>query len=517
VLLAALVVAVTALTGVGFFTDRIGQAVDQRAAEVLAADLRLRGTDPVSTDYDALAAARGIATARTISFPSVVFFGGDSALTAIRAVGPGYPLRGKLKVSEAPFAPARETDELPAHGETWLDSRLLARLGAGVGDRVNIGAAAFTVTRVLDYRPGPGLGLHGPRADAPDPDRGPAGHGAPRARQPRDVLTALRGQARRYPRTPAELHERMTKSERLVGVAEESPQIQSSTPPRGPLPEPVRDDHGPARGDCGRHGGAALHAAPPRQRRAHEVHGCAAAPRVAGDGDRARSDRADRGRLRARRSAFLAQELLTRLLGDLVRADLPPPTLAPAWLGAATALAILVGFALPPMLQLKRVPPGARAAQEPRAAAAALLPCRTASRSRRSSASCSGWCATPGSSASSRPGIGGHARGALRRGLLCWCALPGACAARSVSPGATASRTSRGAGARASCRWSAFGLGLMVLLLLAVVRGDLLETWRASLPADTPNYFMINIPDAETRDFAGSSRTAGCQRRGSSR
>jgi putative ABC transport system permease protein len=42
----------------------------------------------------------------------------------------------------------------------------------------------------------------------------------------------------------------------------------------------------------------------------------------------------------------------------------------------------------------------------------------------------------------------------------------------------------------------AFGLGLMVLLLLALVRDDLLEDWRASLPADAPNYFMINIrPD----------------------
>ena len=42
----------------------------------------------------------------------------------------------------------------------------------------------------------------------------------------------------------------------------------------------------------------------------------------------------------------------------------------------------------------------------------------------------------------------------------------------------------------------AFGLGIMVLLLLALVRNDLLENWRASLPADAPNYFMINIrPD----------------------
>ena len=42
----------------------------------------------------------------------------------------------------------------------------------------------------------------------------------------------------------------------------------------------------------------------------------------------------------------------------------------------------------------------------------------------------------------------------------------------------------------------AFGLGFTVLLLLALVRDDLLRDWQASLPADAPNYFMINIrPD----------------------
>jgi putative ABC transport system permease protein len=43
----------------------------------------------------------------------------------------------------------------------------------------------------------------------------------------------------------------------------------------------------------------------------------------------------------------------------------------------------------------------------------------------------------------------------------------------------------------------AFGLGLMVLLLLAVVRGDLLADWRHSLPADVPNNFLINIRPEE--------------------
>ena len=148
VLLVALLVAVTALTGVGFFTDRIGQAVEQRAAEVLAADLRLRSGRPIASIYEKLAAERDIRTARTVTFPSVVFFGQDSALAAVRAVGPGYPLRGRVRISDAPFAAPRETDALPARRETWLDSRLLARLGARVGDRVNIGAAAVTVTRV---------------------------------------------------------------------------------------------------------------------------------------------------------------------------------------------------------------------------------------------------------------------------------------------------------------------------------------------------------------------------------
>ena len=100
VLLAALLIAVTALTGVGFFTDRIGQAVGRQAAEVIAADLRLQASRPLDEDYVELAARRGIETARTLSFPSVVFFGEDSSLAAIRAVSASYPLRGIVKISQ---------------------------------------------------------------------------------------------------------------------------------------------------------------------------------------------------------------------------------------------------------------------------------------------------------------------------------------------------------------------------------------------------------------------------------
>ena len=42
------------------------------------------------------------------------------------------------------------------------------------------------------------------------------------------------------------------------------------------------------------------------------------------------------------------------------------------------------------------------------------------------------------------------------------------------------------------------GLGLTVLLLLAVVRTDLLNEWKQSLPVNAPNHFLINIPPNET-------------------
>jgi len=42
-----------------------------------------------------------------------------------------------------------------------------------------------------------------------------------------------------------------------------------------------------------------------------------------------------------------------------------------------------------------------------------------------------------------------------------------------------------------------FSMGLMVLVLLALIRGDLIRNWQASLPADAPNRFVINIQPAQ--------------------
>ncbi len=499
VLLAALLVAVTALTGVGFFTDRIGQAVDQRAAEVLAADLRMRSPEPISGSYEALAREREIATARVVSFPSVVFFGTESALTAIRAVGPGYPLRGKLKIADAPFAPARETGALPGAGEAWLDSRLLARIGAQVGDSVNIGATGFRVTRVLDYRPDQGSAFVdlAPSLLIPLGDLPATGLLGPGSRATHALLFAGRPADIRAFR--ALLQERKTEGERLVGVAEESPQVQASTRRAGRflnlsamitvLLAAVAVAMA-ARRYTQRHlDSVALMkcmGAPQRLVLAVTVIELALIALLAAAVGAA--------------LGFLAQELLTRVLGDLVRADLPPPTLAPALMGGVTAIAILVGFALPPMLQLKRVPPARvlRRNLEP-------PPLR--------------YSVSYGLAVATLVGVlywlvrDARLVGVLAAGIAVTLAvlygagfllvrlagrLRGAVGVAWRYGVANLARRGR----ESVVQVVAFGLGLMVLLLLAVVRGDLLEDWRASLPADTPNFFMINIPAADTADFA---------------
>src|SRR5690349_11143601 len=67
VLLAALVVAVAAMSAVTFFTDRVRSAVAQQAGEALAADLRVESIDALPASIEEAASRRGIQTAAVVS------------------------------------------------------------------------------------------------------------------------------------------------------------------------------------------------------------------------------------------------------------------------------------------------------------------------------------------------------------------------------------------------------------------------------------------------------------------
>ena len=156
VLVLAITVAVSALTGVGFLVDRIGIAVDNQAGEVLAADVVLESGQVMDDKAIDEAKRRGLQTARKTGLFSVVFNGDASQLTSVRAVSAEYPLRGKVKLSDQPFGNPEFATGIPARGEVWPESRLAAALGANVGAQLNIGASTFRVSRILISRPDQG-------------------------------------------------------------------------------------------------------------------------------------------------------------------------------------------------------------------------------------------------------------------------------------------------------------------------------------------------------------------------
>ncbi len=156
VLLAALVVAVAAMSAVTFFTDRVRAAVSQQAGEALAADLRIESMSPLPASVDDVAARHGLATADVVSFRSVVAAGDATSLADVRGVTAGYPLRGVVQVADRLAGAPQNATGIPAQGEVWAEPSLLARFGAAVGDDLEVGRLRLRVARTLEFRPDEG-------------------------------------------------------------------------------------------------------------------------------------------------------------------------------------------------------------------------------------------------------------------------------------------------------------------------------------------------------------------------
>lgn len=500
----ALLVAVSALTAVGFFTSRVSRAIEQQAGEVLAADLRLRSPNVISRDYFEMAQQAGLTTAELASFPSAVVRGDDSVLTSIRAVSANYPLRGRVKIADAPFALGRETDTLPGPHEAWPEARLLAQLDAQVGDTVRLGSAEFTITKVLDYRPDQGSAFVdlAPSVLIRLEDLQSTGLVQTGSRVSRAALFA--GDSDAVAKLKATLEATKQPSERLSDLADSSDQIRSAinrsssflnlsalvTLLLAAIAVAIA-----ARRYVARHlDTVALMkcmGAPQRlalQISVFELLLIAVIAAVVGTA-----------------IGYGAQAGIGFLVKDLVRGMLPAPSFDAAWLGLMTSVLMLIGFALPPLLQLGRVPPARvlRRNLEPPplkyvtvygialAALIALLGwllrdaklltfVLVATFATFAALTGAGWLLVK---------VLGRFRGSVgvawRYGM------------------ANIARRGRDS----IIQIVAFGLGLMVLLLLALVRNDLMEDWRASLPADAPNHFMINIR-ADQVDAIGEFFTA---------
>src|ERR1700675_3437296 len=498
VLLLALSVAVLSLTAVGFFTSRISQGVRAQAAEVLAADLRLESANPIAPRYFDEARARGLKSAQTMPLPTAIFSGDVTQLTALIAVTAGYPLRGHVRIADTPFGVARATDRIPGRGEVWIDARIIARLNLALGAPLRIGAASFRVTQVLDYRPDQGTGFVNlaPAALLNFDDLASTELIQPGSRVTYAALFA--GDAARISQFRDYVISTKAPGERLREVDESSRQLNSA------IDRAARFLNLASLASVLL---AAVAVAMGARRYATRHIDAVALMKCMG---------ASQGFVLAisvieltllavvavaigALLGYLAQAGLAWVLRDLIRTELPAASPAPLPIALVTVLAMLIGFALPPLLQLKSTPPARVLRKSVSApplryglsyvlALAALF-------------------AILWSLVRDTELVLSVLAGVLGVGLVLTLAGYGLVRLTGRLRGgvgvawryALANVSRRGGGSVVQI--VAFGLGLMVLLLLAVVRSDLLADWRRSLPNDVPNNFLINIRPDERRSL----------------
>jgi putative ABC transport system permease protein len=506
VLLLALTVAVLSLTAVGFFTSRISQGVRSQAAEVLAADLRLESPNPIAERYFSEAHARGLRTARMMTFPTAIFSGDASQLAALNAVTAGYPLRGHVRIADAPFGTARTTDRIPGRGEVWIDARIIAQLKLALGTTLRIGAATFRVTEVLDYRPDQGTGFvnlapaallnyddvastqliqPGSRVTYAALFAGPAASIA----DFREFLVSAKApgeRLREVDESSRQLNSAIDRASRFLNLASlASVLLAAVAVAMGARRYAARHIDTVALMKCMGASQAFVLAISIIELTLLAVFAVAIGALL----------------------GYLAQSGLAWMLRDFIRTALPAASLAPLPIALGTVLAMLMGFALPPLLQLKSTPP-ARVLRK----SVSAPPLRYGSSYALALAALF---AILWSLVRDTELVLWVLAGTLGVGLVLTLAGYGLVRLTGRLRGGVgvawryglANVSRRGGGSVVQI--VAFGLGLMVLLLLAVVRGDLLADWRRSLPADVPNNFLINISPEERQPLEDFFRLHG--------
>ncbi len=495
-LLVGIVLAVATVTAIGLFVDRLERALLSEAADFLAADRYVGSSRPFPAGFYDEVDRQGVDYADTLSFPSMIFARERNQLAAVKAVSEGYPLRGVLRVADEPFGSSRPTSELPMPGSVWLDSRLFPALSVAVGDEVEIGYARLVVGGVVVTEPDRGGGLFdlGPRvlmniADVPQT----------RVIQPGSRVRyrlLLRGEDAQLDRLREALP--LTEDHRWVSIRESSPSIGSAL---------ERAERFLLLGGLLAVLLAALAVAVCAHRYAYRHFDHVAILKTFGATPREAFWHflgilalvACAGIVVGLACGYGIHVAIVRALTALIPVALPEPGWRPVWLGAATGAVCTLAFAAPPFLQLKDISP-LRVIRRDLAVAdrnglvvygaaavgvVVLLVWYTGS-----------WWMTGVT-------LGGSAGVLVLFGALAW-GLLGGVRAVGMQAGSYWRLALNGLQRRRSenvAQMLVFGLAVMLLLLLVLLRTSLLDEWQAQVPVDAPNHFVMNLAPDQVEAF----------------
>ncbi len=496
VLVFALVIAISGLTTVGFFADRVEMALARESNQLLGADLLIISSQPLPEHYADKASQLGLTISSVTKFPSMISNGDNNLLTEIKAVTAGYPLRGRVHLASR--SSKKQTSQpqiqaatgIPQPGTIWVDEKVMTRLGLKGGDVVDVGATQLTVAELVVREPDHSVGFinMGPRVmmnavDLPETELIQQG-----SRISYNLLVA--GEVKEVQQFRDWAKTQLTKAQRIEGIRDARPEIKAAL-------ERAEKFLSLAALASVVLAAAAIALAVRRFTQRH-LDGCAVMRSLGASqqqlfrlylyyfialGVIASSVGCLIG--------FAAQEILTHWLTGLVDTALPWPTWLPALHGLLVGLVLLVGFALPPVLNLRSVP--------------ALRVLRR------------------DIGLSNAHSMAGYLLGLtalsllfiwkaqdLKLGLyivagfisaiaifsgLGWLLIRVLSSLRHQAGGAWryGLASIRRRAASSVLQAVALGLGLMALLVLTLIQDDLIKDWHASLPPNAPNHFLVNI------------------------
>ncbi len=520
-LLWAVVLAVGALTAVGFFADRMRSGLVRDAAQLLGGDAVVLGDKPLAPAFQEEALRRGFVVGQAANFPSMARAGeargGAAKLAAVKAVDAGYPLRGKIDVRFGETAPVQSLRQAPAAGTVWIDPALANALSLKVGDGLELGDATLRIAALIMIEPdrGTGFAALAPRvmlnvADlaatglvqpssritwrlavgAPNGDEKVAGAYADWAKA-RIKADGLRGMhVENLASGRPEMTQTVDRAQQFLSLVALLTALLSAVA----VAVAARDFAQRHLDDC-----AMLRVLGQTQNRIAAVH----AIEFVGLGLFAS--------VLGLALGFALHLGFVALLTSWLPNGLPWPGPMPALLGVGVGLTLLLGFGLPPVLQLARVPPLRvlrRDVGTPKVASVGVL-----------AGAFLGFAALMIVAARDVKlgliSVGGFAGAALLFALVAWLAVK---ALRRFVPESRAPRwlvlATRAIAARpafAVLQVSSMAIGLMALWVLVLLRTDLIDSWRAATPPDAPNRFVINIQPDQAQAYRDTLKAAGVQ------
>ena len=519
-LLWAVILAVGALTAVGFFADRMRAGLVRDAAQLLGGDAIVLSDHPLPPAFEQAARERGLVVGQSENFPSMARAqaaqGGAARLAAIKAVDATYPVRGVIDVKFAPTALPQSLTHGPAPGTAWIDPALADAIGLHIGDAVDLGDATLRVAGLITLEPdrGAGFAALAPRLMLNVADIAATGLvqpssrvtwrlavGAPAANQDKAVASftdwakarvkadALRGvRIETLESGRPEMQQTLDRAQQFLSLVALLTALLAAVA----VAVAARDFAQRHLDDC-----AMLRVLGQTQNRIAAVHGieflalglAASALGIA--------------------LGFVMHLGFVALLASWLPAGLPWPGVAPALLGLGVGLTLLMGFGLPPVLQLARVPPLRvlrRDVGTPKVATVGVL-----------AGAFLGFAALMIAAARDVKlgvySVGGFAAAGLVFALVAWLAVK---ALRRFVPESRAPRwlvlATRAIAARpafAVLQVSSMAIGLLALWVLILLRTDLIDSWRAATPPDAPNRFVINIQPDQAGAYRDTLKAAG--------